>query len=77
MRPTTPATDQLRIRCPNLVCRKVLAVPASSRGKNVRCKNCGAKIRVPERPAANNNGHPAAAPKPDASTPGAPPAQAA
>jgi hypothetical protein len=35
--------------CPALSCRKVLAVPTSSRGKNVRCKNCGATIRVPEK----------------------------
>lgn len=41
--------DQLRIMCPSLNCRRVLAVPASSRGKNVRCKNCGATIRVPEK----------------------------
>jgi hypothetical protein len=44
--------DQLRIMCPSLNCRRVLAVPASSRGKNVRCKNCGATIRVPEKQAA-------------------------
>lgn len=40
--------EQLRIKCPRLTCRKILAVPMSSRGKNVRCKNCGATIRVPE-----------------------------
>jgi len=44
------ATDHLRIMCPSLSCRKVLAVPVASRGKNVRCKNCGATIRVPEKP---------------------------
>lgn len=41
----------VRIMCPSLKCRKVLAVPVSSRGKNVRCKNCGAMIKVPEKQA--------------------------
>ena len=45
------ASDTLRIMCPALSCRKILAVPASSRGKHVRCKNCGATIRVPEKAA--------------------------
>jgi len=35
--------------CPNLTCRRILAVPNSSRGKNVRCKSCGATIRVPDK----------------------------
>ncbi len=37
----------VRIMCPNLVCRKVLAVPSDCRGKTVRCRNCGTNIRVP------------------------------
>lgn len=41
--------ESVRIMCPSLTCRKILAVPTSSRGKNVRCRNCGAIIRVPER----------------------------
>ena len=41
--------DTIRIMCPSLICRRILAVPTSSRGKNVRCKNCGATIRVPEK----------------------------
>jgi hypothetical protein len=53
--------NELRIKCPNLTCRKILAVPANSRGKNVRCKNCGATIRVPERLAAAPNPAPGAA----------------
>lgn len=44
-------SDHLRIMCPSLTCRKILAVPVSSRGKNVRCRNCGATIRVPEKSA--------------------------
>lgn len=37
----------IRMMCPNLTCRKVLAVPTSARGKTVRCKACGTAIRVP------------------------------
>ncbi|GDX99228.1 hypothetical protein LBMAG48_16320 [Phycisphaerae bacterium] len=52
-----PAAN-VRMMCPNLVCRKVLAVPESVRGKTVRCKACGTNIRVPAKdaghaPAAN------------------------
>lgn len=44
----------IRIMCPNLTCRKVLAVPVSARGKTVRCRGCGTNIRVPqaEKPEA-------------------------
>ena len=42
----------VRMMCPNLVCRVVLAVPESCRGKTVRCKTCGTNIRVPLRSAA-------------------------
>lgn len=41
-------TGSIRIMCPNLCCRKVLAVPTSARGKTVRCKACGTCIRIPE-----------------------------
>ncbi|MBX3407428.1 MAG: hypothetical protein KF869_11765 [Phycisphaeraceae bacterium] len=54
--------DHIRIMCPSLTCRRVLAVPANSRGKNVRCKGCGATIRVPEKapsPAAASVATPA------------------
>ncbi|MCC6677486.1 MAG: hypothetical protein IT436_10110 [Phycisphaerales bacterium] len=33
--------------CPNLTCRKILAVPKSARGRTVRCRSCGTSIRVP------------------------------
>ncbi len=42
------STEHIRIMCPSLTCRKILAVPTASRGKNVRCKSCGATIRVPD-----------------------------
>ncbi len=68
--------DHIRIMCPSLTCRRVLAVPASSRGKNVRCKGCGATIRVPEKPpaaaaAAPAQAAPGAAPSAPSSKPGA------
>ncbi len=37
----------IRLMCPNLKCRAVLAVPPESRGRLVRCKACGSSIRVP------------------------------
>lgn len=40
----------IRMMCPNLRCRSLLAVPASARGKNVRCKQCGTRITVPAKP---------------------------
>lgn len=45
-------SDSVRIMCPNLVCRKVLAVPAAARGRTVRCKICGTNIRIPLGPDA-------------------------
>jgi len=42
----------LRIMCPNLTCRKVLAVPVTARGKTVRCRSCSTAIRIP--PADKN-----------------------
>jgi hypothetical protein len=40
----------IRIMCPSLSCRKVLAVPTSARGKTVRCRGCGSSIRIPQAP---------------------------
>lgn len=37
----------IRIMCPTLTCRKILAVPTQARGKTVRCKYCNASIRIP------------------------------
>lgn len=37
----------IRIMCPNLACKRVLAVPAHARGKLVRCRTCGTTIRIP------------------------------
>lgn len=46
------AEEAIRIMCPKLTCRKILAVPRSARGKTVRCRNCGTNIRIPPEPAA-------------------------
>jgi hypothetical protein len=53
------SAQNVRIMCPNLVCRKVLAVPESLRGKTVRCAGCSTNIRVParnEKPQARKAG---------------------
>ena len=44
--------NSIRIMCPNLTCRKVLAVPGTARGKTVRCRACGTAIRIPGAPAS-------------------------
>lgn len=41
------AQETVRIMCPNLTCRKILAVPKSARGRTVRCRSCGTSIKVP------------------------------
>jgi hypothetical protein len=62
--------NNVRIMCPNLTCRRVLIVPSHSRGKTVRCRNCGITIRVPAKPPAPAGPAPAAD-----GPPSAPPAQ--
>ncbi len=37
----------IRLVCPNLKCRKILAVPENTRGKAILCSSCGAAVRVP------------------------------
>jgi hypothetical protein len=55
--------DTLRVMCPNLTCRKILAVPSAARGKTVRCRGCATNIRIPA----------ADVPPPVVDTPGKPP----
>ncbi len=40
--------NTVRIMCPSLTCRTVLAVPESARGKTVRCKACGVTVLIPQ-----------------------------
>lgn len=46
------ANSSIRMMCPNLRCRTLLAVPPTARGKNVRCRQCGSRIQVPNKPTA-------------------------
>lgn len=39
--------ETIRLMCPNVVCKRVLAVPLTARGRQVRCRFCGTSIRVP------------------------------
>lgn len=36
--------------CPHLKCRSILQVPDSTRGKKVRCGQCGTTFLVPDKP---------------------------
>ena len=36
-----------QLLCPNLKCRKILAVPDEVRGKLVKCQYCQTMLRVP------------------------------
>lgn len=47
------ANTSIRLMCPNLRCRTLLAVPVTARGKNVRCRLCGTRIEVPSKPGGN------------------------
>ena len=58
--------DTLRVMCPNLTCRKILAVPSSARGKTVRCRGCATSIRIPGAKADPAAKPPEAAPPPPA-----------
>jgi hypothetical protein len=42
------ASDIVRMICPNLKCRALLSVPTTARGKTVRCRQCGTRVRVPQ-----------------------------
>lgn len=59
------SVDVIRIMCPKLTCRRILAVPAETRGRTVRCKGCATVIRVPEK------AQPVETPPGDANKPGA------
>ena len=50
----------IRIMCPNLACKRILAVPAHARGKLVLCRTCGTTIRIPAKPNADGRGSQAA-----------------
>ena len=39
----------IRVKCPNLACARILAVPVHARGKIVRCAKCAISIRIPDK----------------------------
>ncbi len=41
--------SSVKIMCPKLTCRKILAVPETARGKTVKCKSCSTIIKVPAK----------------------------
>ena len=41
-------TMPVQLICPNLKCRKFLAVPDDVRGKLVKCQHCATHFRVPD-----------------------------
>ena len=64
--------EVIRIMCPNLSCKRILAVPTTARGKLVRCRGCGINLRIPQgkaiepAPAAEQTSKPATPTKPAA-----------
>lgn len=59
--------NPIRIICPKLSCRTLLSVPGSARGKSIRCKACGTKIRVPMPRIKQDTATPASEAEGDAS----------
>ena len=43
----------IRLICPNLGCRSLLCVPGATRGKTVRCRQCGTLVSVPKSASSN------------------------
>jgi hypothetical protein len=39
-----------QVMCPNLQCRRVLAVPDEARGRVVKCQGCQTLLKVPDSP---------------------------
>ncbi len=54
--PAVPAESVIRIMCPNLACKRILAVPVHARGKLVLCRTCGTTIRIPAPKDAEDAG---------------------
>lgn len=39
----------IRMKCPNLLCGRILSVPGNARGKRVRCRGCSTVLSVPPK----------------------------
>jgi len=48
--------QSILIKCPSLICGKVLSVPVTARGKTIRCRSCGSTVRVPTDAPAQKAG---------------------
>jgi hypothetical protein len=57
------ALGTVRVKCPNLGCQRILAVPVNTRGKLVRCRQCATIVRIPEE--RRQEVEPAPAPGPE------------
>ena len=57
------SAGMIRLICPNLVCRRILAVPPAVRGKTIRCSACGTTVRVPDKKAPADRAEPKPEPK--------------
>ncbi|MCH2149318.1 MAG: hypothetical protein MK095_07775 [Phycisphaerales bacterium] len=45
---SAPMSSQtFRVKCPNLECQRLLAVPSQARGQLVRCLHCRTNLKVP------------------------------
>jgi len=66
----------IRLICPNLTCRTILSVPAGARGKDVRCRACGAKVRIPMPKAPKPGVAEEPAAQPQSTSDNTPPAKA-
>ena len=49
------ASDTIRLICPNLRCKAILSVPAKARGRDVHCKHCGKRIKIPGGNSSNHD----------------------
>ncbi len=50
------AQDIIRIRCPNLVCGRVLVMPVTARGRKVKCRACSTVMTVPTLKGSSPSG---------------------
>lgn len=64
-------SDNVRMLCPNLRCRAVLAVPGVARGQVVRCRKCGTRVKVPANAGLPDSAEPTAARESPSSPPAA------
>ena len=47
MSSSSTTSQTFRVKCPNLECQRLLAVPNQARGQLVRCLHCRTNLKVP------------------------------